>query len=242
MRQTARRLLGAAALLAVTTVTTGLLATAATAAPAQTAADPGDDRAWVYTGKNIDFGQDGNGCAAADLPGDEMVAPEGIYTSDGTYIDITAHPEGYKIVAVFVKGSNEANRYFVDPPAELEIEPLGDLPWLDLHSPLASSGKPAGLSHWFICVEKDTTTTTTTTTTTDATATTTTEATTTSPGTGDTTSVTATTTSAAAAGSNNDNLASTGFGSSWLLIVGLALVAAGAAFVASPKLRGLIKR
>jgi LPXTG-motif cell wall-anchored protein len=238
MRQTARRLLGAAALLAVTTVTSGLFATAATAAP--TTPVSGDERAKYYDG-NVDIGQPGNGCEALGLPGDEMEPPAGIYTKEDPYIDITAQPTGYTITGVFVKGGQGGggNIYYVDAPSG--IEPLGDLPWLDLHPPQNPSGEPAGISHWFICVEKDTTTTTTTTTTTETLTSTSTAATTTSPGTGDTTSVTTTTKAAAAPGSN-DQLASTGFGSSWLLVVGLALVAAGAAFVASPKLRGLIKR
>ncbi|MEJ2854974.1 MULTISPECIES: hypothetical protein [unclassified Saccharothrix] len=238
MRQTVRRLLGAAALLAVTTVTSGLYATAATAAPGTPV--PGDDRATYHDG-NVDIGQPGNGCEALGLPGDEMEPPAAIFTADATYIDITAQPTGYTITGVFVKGGQGGggNVYYVDPPAD--IKPLGALPWQDLHAPKNPSGEPAGISHWFICVEEDeTTTTTTTTTTTVDETTTTTAATTTSPGSGDP-SVTTTTQAAAAAGSN-DQLASTGFGSMWLLIVGLALVAAGAAFVASPKLRGLIKR
>ncbi|WP_447009667.1 hypothetical protein [Saccharothrix hoggarensis] len=56
------------------------------------------------------------------------------------------------------------------------------------------------------------------------------------------TPTTTTTAPAVAAGANDDDLANTGFDGGWMLFVGLGLVAAGAAFVASPKLRGLIRR
>ncbi|MEV8442937.1 hypothetical protein AB0425_36630 [Actinosynnema sp. NPDC051121] len=234
MRITSRRLFGAAALLALGA--TGLLGGTASASPGgPQAPQPGDTRAVIGEQKNVDIDQQGNACEVVGLPGDEREMPAGTFTEEGVNIDITANPEGYVVTGVVVKGSSAYNVYAADK--------LGDLPWLDLHPPLNSSGGPAGISHWFVCVEKVEVTTTTTTpaTTTDSTSTTT-EATPTTTTESVATSPTSTTTPAAVAGADNDNLANTGFNGGWLLVVGLALVAAGAAFVASPKLRHLIRR
>lgn len=254
MRTTTRTMFGAVPLLAV--IAAGLLATGASAQPNQDPPLPGDDRATAFTG-NIDIGQPGNACAAVGLPGTEATLSGG-FTADGTYIDITAHPSGFVITGVVVKGGNAYNVY----PA------LGPMPWLDLHSPLNDSGAPAGISHWFVCLTAITTTTTTTapTTTTTATTTTTTPAvtttttvTTTVPPTTTTTAVPTTTTTqpalvvavptttTKAAGAvivpkSNDGLASTGFDGWWLIVAGLSLLAAGAAFLVSPKLRKLFRR
>jgi hypothetical protein len=233
MRRTTRRLFGAAALLALST--TGLLGGTASATP-DAPLDAGDDRA-VVAGGNVDIGQPGNACEVAGLPGEEMVMPAGSFTVDGVHITITANPEGYLLTGVVVKGSSAYNVYAADK--------LGDLAWEDLHPPINSSGGPAGISHWFVCAEKDasvTTTPSTPATTTDVTPTTTTEAV--APTTTDSVAATPTTTSAPAMadGANDGNLANTGYDGGWLLFVGLALVAAGAAFVASPKLRGLLRR
>ncbi|WP_267934447.1 hypothetical protein [Saccharothrix sp. S26] len=236
MRITTRRLLGAAALLAL--CTTGLLGGTASASPGAPL-DAGDDRA-TAVGGNVDIGQPGDACDVVGLPGDELTMPAGTFTVEGVNITVTAHPEGYVLTGVVVKGGNAYNVY--------DAADLGDLAWEDLHAPLNASGKPAGISHWFVCAEQDDSVTTTTTapTTTTTTVTTTTEATpTTTTTTTDSVAVTPTSTStpAAAPGTDNEgNLANTGFDGGWLLIVGLALVAAGAAFVASPKLRSLLRR
>ncbi|KOX26842.1 hypothetical protein ADK67_15215 [Saccharothrix sp. NRRL B-16348] len=244
-------------------IAAGLLATGASAQPNQDPPRSGDDRATAVTG-NIDIDQQGNACAAVGLPGAEATLSGG-FTSDGTYIDITAAPSGFVITGVVVKGGNAYNVY----PA------LGPLPWPDLHSPLNESDTPATISHWFVCLTPVTTTTTTTTTTTStttaATTTTTAGTTTTTPSTTTTTTpaatttttaiptttttttpagvvvarTTTTTTKAAAAavvpGSNN-GLASTGFDGWWLIVAGLSLLAIGAAFLASPQLRKLLRR
>ena len=235
MRMTTRRLLGAAALLAL--CTTGLLGGTASATPDKTPV-AGDDRATVAEG-NVDIGQPGNACDVVDLPGDELTMPAGTFTVEGVNITITAHPEGYTLTGVVVKGGNAYNVY---DAADLE-----ELPWEDLHPPINSSDGPAGISHWFVCAEKDATVTTTTTAPTSDTTTettTTAAATTTTTSTTDSVAVTPTSTStpAAAAGANDGDLANTGFDGGWMLIVGLGLVAAGAAFVASPKLRTLLRR
>ncbi|MFJ6676017.1 hypothetical protein ACIQMJ_33370 [Actinosynnema sp. NPDC091369] len=236
MRNTTRRLLGAAALLALST--SGLLGGTASASPGTTP-DAGDDRATVAEG-NIDIGQQGNACEVVGLPGEEMTLPASAFTVSGVNITITANPEGYLLTGAVVKGGNAYNIYDADN--------FEALPWTNLHPPLNNSGNPAGISHWFVCAEKDASVTTTPSTpasTTPSTTVTTTEATT--PTTTTTTTsvaVTPTSTSAPAAvvGADDSDLANTGFSGGWMLLVGLALVAAGAAFVASPKLRTLLRR
>lgn len=143
------------------------------------------------------------------------------------------------MTGVVVKGGDGYNVYTAGK--------LGELAWVDLHAPLNKNGKPAGISHWFFCAEKDDAVTTTTTapaSTTSSTPVTTTDETAPTTTTTDSVAVTPTTTSAPAAvvGADDSDLANTGFSGGWMLVVGLALVAAGAAFVASPKLRTLLRR
>ncbi|WP_433269227.1 hypothetical protein ACQPZF_06355 [Actinosynnema sp. CS-041913] len=212
-----------------------------TAAPAS--AEPGktheagDPRATVHEG-NIDIGQKNDACDALGLPGDELKPTSG-YSVEGTNIDITANPTGYEITAVVVKGSSAYNIYYATPPAN--VVPLGELPWLDLHPPLNASDEPAGISHWFVCAEKAETPPTST----QSSTTRPNDNTSTTPPNSQTQpapATTITTSPAAAAPGTNGDLANTGFGSLWLLSIGLALVAAGAAFVASPNLRRLLRR
>ncbi|XVS65623.1 hypothetical protein ACQPYE_06050 [Actinosynnema sp. CA-299493] len=239
MRITTRRLFGAAALLALSA--TGLLG--GTASATSETPLPGDDRAVVGERKNVDIGQPGNACEVVGLPGEEMTLPAGTFTVEGVDIDITANPEGYVLTGVVVKGGPAYNVYTA---AE-----LGDLAWEDLHPPLNASGTPAGISHWFVCAKQDDTTTTTTTPTTTSTtpATTTSPLTSTTPASSSSTTSSTTTESIAITPTNTStpastdgDLANTGFNGGWLLLVGLALVATGAAFVASPKLRHLLRR
>lgn len=82
------------------------------------------------------------------------------------------------------------------------------------------------------------TTTGSTTSTTGGSTPNTTPTTTTTPATG----ATPKTTTPVATASSGDKLASTGFNAAWLLLLGGGLVAAGIAFVASPKLRSLLRR
>lgn len=219
MRTTSRTLFGAVPLLAV--IAAGVLAGSATAQPNQDPPQPGDPRATAVTG-NLDLDQPGNACAAAGLPGTEATLSGG-FTDDGTYVDITAAPSGFVITGVIVKGGNAYNVY----PS------LGPLPWTGLHAPLNSSGNPPTISHWFVCLSIVTTTTTTI----SPTATTTIAP----------TPIPTTTTTRAApvpgpASSPSDTLASTGFDGWWLIVAGLSLLAAGAAFLASPKLRNLLRK
>ncbi|MCS7476275.1 hypothetical protein ACFFQW_04980 [Umezawaea endophytica] len=202
-------------------------------------------------------------CPQAQRTGDTIASDQVEYSIDSKrYLTVTGIGD-YDITAIVVKGGASYHTY--------SVSDLGELPWTRLHAPQNESGKPAEISHWFLCGTRGapsssavTTTTTpsvtTTTTSGSATATssgstttTTTSGSTASTSTGastpDTTwtttpatKVTTTTIPAAAAGAGKDDLASTGFGSMWLLILGGGLVALGIAFVASPKLRGLLRR
>lgn len=253
MRMTARRLVFTAVALA---------ATAAAALPAGASAtgtpDPGDPRATAFSGNLAWDHRDS--CRTAGLTG--TAYEKGLQsTQTSTHLTITGL-NGYAVTGVVVKGANAYNVY---PAAK-----LGALVWADLHSPLLSNKGAAELpaiSHWFFCATEGTPTTTTTTTTTTSTqsttgATTTTTAPTTTGATttesagqsttpsttgqasttGEPSATTTTTAPVAAVSGSDDDLASTGFGSLWLLFAGLALVAAGAVVVASPKLRGLLRR
>lgn len=237
MRTASRTLFGTAALL-LATVAVGVFTAGASAQPDDP--DPGDPRATAVAG-NIDIGQPGDACDAVGLPGNEAVLPPGTYTTDGTFIDISAYPPGTVITGVVVKGGPAYNIY----PAGN----LGALPWQLLHSPLNESGKPAEISHWFVCVDVPTTTTTTAVPTTSV-PTTTVPTTTTSPGVSTTTRPGATTTTKpavptttttkqapAAVPGSDDDLAATGFNGLWLIIGGSALVAGGAAAFMASKLR-----
>ncbi|MEU0880311.1 LPXTG cell wall anchor domain-containing protein [Lentzea sp. NPDC005914] len=168
----------------------------------------GDPRATVHD-KNVTT------CEAAGLPGKTIASGQIKAEADDVYIDVLDHTG---ITAVVVKGGDAYNVYLASALSE---------GWTDLHSPLNPNGKPAGISHWFACGEltgeqppteevpptKEQPPTETVTSTPSSSATTPATSVTTSP--------------AAPAGA--EELASTGFGSAWLLGVGAALVAAGAA-------------
>ena len=147
------RVIGSA-LMAAALVTLG-----ASGSFAQTTAPPppsGDKRATSYNGNAVT-------CADAGLPGTIISVTS---THDGVYLDISAVQAGQTVTGVVVKGGPAYNVYL--PGA------LGALPWLDLHAPLNSSGKPSGISHWYVCGTASTTTTTpVTSTTTPVTSTTT---------------------------------------------------------------------
>ncbi|XVV04992.1 hypothetical protein ACQPW3_06200 [Actinosynnema sp. CA-248983] len=216
----------------MTSATTG----AALAAPGDI--DPNtrisDPRATVYVG-NLEIKDNVNACELAGLPGTPFDENDGVeFTLDGTTkIDILGF-EGYAITGVVVKGSNVANIYDASKVDSLT----------GLISPLNAGGKVPDISHWFVCAieDEEETPSSETSTPTSPGGETPTSTPTSQPSSSAPATTVTTTTPAAAAGANNDQLASTGFGSMWLLILGLALVGAGAAFVASPKLRGLIKR
>ncbi|MCE7005930.1 hypothetical protein LWC34_24315 [Kibdelosporangium philippinense] len=168
-------------------------ASIAIAAQPPGAPQSGDPRATAVAG-NVTT------CAQAGLAGVTIQVTSNV--TGNTYIDITAIPAGYEVTGVIVKGGPAYNKYL--PGA------LGSLPWNDLHSPLVPSGKPAEISHWFVCGKKKTTTTTTTTTTKTTTKTTTTKTTTktTTPPTSTSTS-TSTSTTSTSTGSSSSSSSST---------------------------------
>lgn len=252
MRMTSRRLLGVT-LFALTTA--GLLGGVAAATPGK-----GPD-------KNLDANHP-NACAVAGLSGRAVDGDEGDLELPHTVtgrktLTVEGGVAGHTVTGVVVKGGDG---YLVYPAAE-----LGELPWEGLVPPLNNGGQLPDISHWFFCVEQGgqpeqpeqpggepgpepeqpggepeqpggepeqpggepgqpEQPSTGGTPNESSTAPTT-------PG-----SATPATTTSAPAAVATDDLADTGFGSAWLLFAGLGLVALGAVFVASPKLRGLIRR
>ena len=219
---------------------TALLGAVAAAAAAPPAAPiSGDDRATVHPGNRVaaDCAELFAGSTSVDLANLTFsIDPT------NTYIDVTALKDGVEVAGVVVKGGPAYNVY--------DVKVLGDFAWLDLHSPLVPSGKPAQISHWFVCgvTATDTTTTATTTTTT---ATTTSTGTTTSTSTTDTTTtggeqstsvstpVTTTTTAADVAPvASDEDLASTGFDGGWLIALAAALLLGGGALLIVVRMRG----
>jgi hypothetical protein len=227
-------------ILAATFAAVASVAAFAGTAAAQPDDDPvsGDDRATAHAGNVVE-----KDCAAL-FKGSSAIGGGDLTSSvDGTntYLDITAVADGVEVVAVIVKGGPAYNVY--------EAADLGDLAWLDLHSPLVASDKPAQISHWFACGVKKTTTTTETTTTTGTTGTETTTETTTS-STSDTSSsssstsssssasvTTTTTTTPVAAAADEDDLAFTGFSGGWLIFLAAILLLAGGGLLLLLRLR-----
>ncbi|MEU7480837.1 LPXTG cell wall anchor domain-containing protein [Lentzea sp. NPDC042327] len=210
------------------------LTTAATAKPAP-APVSGDERAVAYDG-NVDINHR-DACTVGGLSGTPIAPGQFTFTGGANQqdVDITAVPAGTTITGVVVKGGDAYNVYLAPK--------LASLPWNDLRAPQNNGGQVPAISHWYACgtttqqssSSSSTTTTTTTTTTTSSSGTTT---TTTSPVTTTTTSSSGAVTSAPAVTTTNaavvpvnedDDLASTGFGSAWLIGLGAALLAAGAA-------------
>jgi hypothetical protein len=196
------------------------------AAASATPDDPpvsGDDRATVHDGNAV-----GKDCPTL-FPGSTVIDEADLtVTEDATYLDITGVADGVEVLGVIVKGGSAYNLY---EPAN-----LGDLPWLDLHSPLVSSGKPADISHWFACGVEDTTTTTTTTPSSPTSETSTTTTTSDSPSV--TTSPSTSTPGAVVPAASEDELADTGYDGGWMVAVGSALLLAGAAVLLILRLRG----
>ncbi|ONI85514.1 hypothetical protein ALI22I_27330 [Saccharothrix sp. ALI-22-I] len=218
---------------------TGLLSGIASATPGETPPPPsGDDRAVSHSG-NLEWNWD-DACVKAGLTGEAFDGdvdgdtPTLVNTATSTHLTITGGLEGYTVTGVVVKGANAYNVY--------SSANFDEFPWEDLHSPEHDNKGAAeipAISHWFFCAEEvpgESTTPTTPETPVEETASSTPVSTTT-----EAAAATTTTTAAAAAGAENA-LANTGFDGTWMLVLGLALVAAGAAFVASPKLRGLLRR
>lgn len=217
-----RALAGSAAVAAVAVFA---LATTATAQPEKPALNSGDERAVAYDG-NVDIKHD-NACTVGGLTGTPIAPGEFTFTGgvNELDLDITVAPEN--VIGVVVKGSDAYNVYLAAK--------LGALPWNDLRSPDKNDKAPE-ISHWYACgivkqeppkeeppkeeppkeeppkeqppVEETPSSTVTV-----------------PPSSSE---VAPTSTSAPAAAAAED-LASTGFGSAWLVGLGAALLAAGAA-------------
>jgi len=110
----------------------------ATASPSNQAPESGDERATAHPGNVVPAD-----CPTL-FPGSTAVPQGDIDFTGGDNtdgVDITGLPEGVTVVGVVIKGGPAYNVY----------PNLGDLPWEGLHAPLAPSGKPAAVSHWFAC-------------------------------------------------------------------------------------------
>lgn len=176
-----------------------------------------------------------------------VVSPEeneGGELNEDQYLTLTAKP-GVTVTGIVVKGGNGFNVYV---PGEKDLEENPG-PWEELHAPPNDGGNIPQISHWYACGEaKDVVETPTPTTTTPEAPTTTVETTTpqqsetsTSPvettesSTQESSSSAAPTTTstteapAIANASDEGDLATTGFGGSWLVWAGALFVLVGAA-------------
>jgi LPXTG-motif cell wall-anchored protein len=212
-----RRFLASAAVAAVASLAFAPIALAAPAKPAPTT---DDTRAVAY---DDNLASDWpTACSVGGLTGTVIATDKITFTGgkDKPDVDISAVAPGVTVTGVVVKGGDAYNIYLAAG--------LGaTLPWNDLRSPFNNGGNIPTISHWYACgtvtvaeqppghgqppkQEQPPTTTVTSPASSSSTA---------AP------STSVTTSPAAAAG----ELASTGFGSAWLLGLGAALVAAGAA-------------
>ncbi|MCG8925364.1 LPXTG cell wall anchor domain-containing protein [Lentzea sp. CC55] len=176
-------------------------------------------------------------CAVGGLSGNVVLPGEFVHTGGDNqkHLNITGLPEDVQVTGMLVKAGDVFNVYLADE--------LGDtLPWNELRAPVVDGGALPEIGQWFGCgiaVEQPptstTTTTTTTTTTSESTATHSsapTSASSSEPATSSPSAEaapTTTTTVAPVPVAEVRDLAATGFGSAWLLGLGAALVAAGAA-------------
>lgn len=217
-----RSLAGSAAVAAVALFA---LAGTASATPGKPVLVSGDDRAVAYD-RNVDIEHD-DACKVGGLTGTTIAPGEFTFTGGKNKLDldITAAPPNVTVTGVVVKGSNAYNVYLADK--------LGALPWNDLRAPQNKGDNVPEISHWYACgiatqeppkeeppaeqppkeqppaeqppkVEQPPSSTV-------------------AP------SSSAPTSTPAPAPAGAEELAETGFGSAWLLGVGGALVAAGAA-------------
>lgn len=203
---------GLGRLAGITALTAGaLLGVSGVASASPGAPLAGDDRAVVHAGNATT-------CEQAGLPGSTIKVTASVDDTN-TYIDMTALPDGVVLTGVVVKGGPNFNVY---APGS-----LGALPWVGLHAPLVPSGKPAQISHWYACATTgggETTTTTTAPSTTVPTSTT-------GAGGGANGESPSTTPAAQGGGARSDELAYTGFGNGWLVMVGGVLLLGGAALL-----------
>lgn len=231
MRLTPLRRAGLAASAAVAAVAVFVFATAATAQSTKPAPQSGDERAVASVDdKNVDINHK-DACTVGGLTGSPIAPEKFTFTGgkDQLDLDITAVPDGVTITGVVVKGSDAYNIYFAGK--------LGPLPWNDLRSPQNNGGQVPQISHWYACgvtTQQSSSSVSATSSTSPSTVTWTPSSSVTTPPSSSTTSssvvtTTTVTTTSVAAPVNDDDLASTGFGSAWLIGLGAALLAAGAA-------------
>jgi LPXTG-motif cell wall-anchored protein len=215
-------LLGAATVAAVATLA---LVTTAFAQPTKPAPVSGDERAVAYAG-NVDI-EHKDACTVGGLTGTPIAPSEFTFTGGVNQqdLDIIVAPLNVTITGVVVKGSDAYNVYLA---AKLGATP----PWLNLRAPDNNGGNVPAISHWYACgIKKDQSSSSTTTTTT-STSSSSASTTTTTAGSSESSTVaptTTTTTVAVVPVADEGVLASTGFGSAWLVGLGAALLAAGVA-------------
>ncbi|HEX8868077.1 MAG TPA: LPXTG cell wall anchor domain-containing protein [Lentzea sp.] len=217
-------LLGVATMAAVATLT--LVTTAFAAPPEKPVLNSGDERAVAYD-KNVAPGHD-DACTVGGLTGSLIATGKLTFTGGvpevDQYLNITAVQAGVTVTGVVVKGGDAFNVYLAAK--------LGPLPWNKLRSPDNNGGNIPTISHWYACgVEEGQTSSSSSSSSTTSSSTVTHSSTPSSSETStpSSSSVAVTTTTTAAAAPGDEDLASTGFGSAWLLGLGAALVAAGAA-------------
>jgi LPXTG-motif cell wall-anchored protein len=208
-------LLGAATMAAVATLT---LVTTAFATPDKPVLNSGDPRAVAYD-KNVAPGH-ADVCTVGGLTGTVVAKAKLTFTGGGEqdqYLNITAVDAGVTVTGVVVKGGDAFNVYLAAK--------LGPLPWNQLRSPDNNGGNIPTISHWYACgIDKQTSTSS------SSSATSSSSSSSSAPSsTAASSSVAATTTTNAAAAPGTNELASTGFGSAWLVGIGAALLAAGVA-------------
>ncbi|WP_332253511.1 LPXTG cell wall anchor domain-containing protein [Saccharomonospora halophila] len=242
----------------------GLLVGTATATAGAVAAEeqPGEDPRAVAHGGNtttceeyeggilVSYGDDGD---VENVP--ELVYERGV-PEQNRFVDITEVPERTEVTAIVVKGANGYNVY---KPGENGLP--GEPAWTDLRAPLNGGGNIPAISHWFACGYQPTETTSETPTSEpdeptrddgpDAPGTSSGRPTTgTEPGGETPTGTEVTTTGTGGSGTTpqttettvspvneNDDLASTGFGSGWLIALGAALLLGGGALLALTRIR-----
>lgn len=233
MRSTPLRRSGLLASAALAAVASLVLATSAFADEVTT----DDPRAQPFS-RFIDVNHP-EACTVGGLSGNVVLPGEFVYTGGDNqqHLNITGVSEDVEVTGMLVKAGDVFNVYLADNLGEA-------LPWNELRAPVVDGGSLPEIGQWFGCgvaVEQPPTSTTTTTTTT----TTTSESTVTHSSTPASTSssepatssssaeaaLATTTTVAPVPVAEVHDLAATGFGSAWMLGLGAALVAAGAALV-----------
>ncbi len=124
-----RRVLGSAAVAAVASLAFAPIALAGPDKPPVVA----DDRAVAFDGDNVDINHK-DACTVGGLTGTPIAPEKFTFTGgkDQLDLDITAAPANVTVTGVVVKGSDAYNVYLAAK--------LGALPWNDLRSPVNNGG------------------------------------------------------------------------------------------------------